>query len=154
MKTREHTSRFCSFCRFFRWGRRVQESPTTPLQSHGSREAGSGTGNLMPNPFPPNTPRQESQAEWPRQTWLGSRGQLIVGAVCLHNVEHRLRPEAQKHPLARLSESEPRGERFTSLWSGTNGATVKTGRLFQGGVLCRQRHIPPKNCKHKSTVCF
>ena len=84
--------------------------------------------------FPPH-PLQASQAEWPRQTWLGSKGQIIVGAVCLHNVEHCLRPKALRHPLARLSESESRGGYFKSLWSGMEGAVEKTGRLFQG-VVC------------------
>lgn len=109
--------------------------------------------------FPPHPP-QEPRAEWSRQTWLRSKGQIIVDAVCLHNAGHCLRPEAQTLPLARLSELEPRAERFKSLWSGTERAPVKTGWLFRGGRrgwgVCSPvpHHIPSQNCKHKSTVCF
>lgn len=81
--------------------------------------------------FPPH-PLQEPRAEWPRQTWLGSKGQIVVDAVCLHSAEHCLRPEAQTHPLARLSELQPRAEHFKSLWSGTERASAKTGWLFRG----------------------
>ena len=104
--------------------------------------------------FPPH-PLQNSQAEWPRQMWFGSKGQIIVGAVCLHNVERCLRPEAGRRPLASLSELEPRGEHFESSRSGTQRAPGKTGQLFQGAARAAvPHHLPSRYCKHQSTVCF
>lgn len=99
-------------------------------------------------------PLREALAERSRRTWLGSRGQIIVGAVCLHNAEHCLRPKAQRHPLARLSEPEPRGQVSGACGLGWSKRRRRQRALPGARRSPAPRHIPSQYCKHKSSVCF
>lgn len=68
------------------------------------------------------------------------QGQITVGAVCLHNEEHCLRPEARRHPLAGLSELEPRGGRLELVvWDGQR-LREDAAALPGGGALAAASH--------------